>query len=256
MTTPSMVYQDYRSSHTSSSTAASYQEVFSRHLPGAYWRTVEQPLLESLLTQVMSGRSISELNHLDVASGSGRLLEFFHGRTKCSTGLDISEEMLKHAKRLVPQANFLIADASHMQLSERFDMVTAFRFFLNAEPTLRSAVLDRIREHLQPGGLLIANIHSQPWSSLGMWRDFKRRLGVQADRNMKIGEFNALLNRHGFEVIAHRTYGYLPLYRGLRCGAGTRLFCALDQQLNRLYAKPNPFACCWMVAARVADDSL
>ena len=118
--------------------------------------------------------------------------------------------MLKHAKQLVPQANVLVVDASRMELPQRFDIATAFRFFLNAEPTLRSAVLDRIREHLQPGGLLIANIHSQPWSSLGMWRNFKRNLGFKADRVMKIREFSDLLEQHQFEVIAQRVCGYLP----------------------------------------------
>lgn len=241
---------DYRYSHIGAGTAANYQEYFSRCLPGSYWRSVERPIFAGLLQQALGNRSLAELTCLDIATGSGRVLEALHGRTKSAVGLDISDDMLAHAKVTIPGARFITCDASTMELGEQFDLVTAFRFFLNAQPSLRAAVLDRIRAHLAPGGMLVANIHAQPWSVLGTWRGLRRSLGFQADDVMAIGEFRELLAAHGFRVVADRTYGYLPLYYRLRSPLAIRAFCRLDQRFNRSVSRPNPFASCWMVAAR------
>jgi SAM-dependent methyltransferase len=240
---------DYRQSHLGADLAASYHDDFTARLPGRYWQTVEQDLLRGLLAEATAG-PLAGMRHLDVASGSGRVLAYLQPRTAHSTALDISEAMLAHARAAVPAATFVVGDASTMTLGQRFELVTAFRFFLNAGPELRAAVLDRVRQHLSPDGLLVANIHAQPVSSLGLWRRLKRRLGRPADSVLSIAELEALLWDHGYEVVAERTYGYLPLTRRLGPGLPSTAFCATDRLLNRLLPARNRFACCWLVAAR------
>lgn len=240
---------DYRQSHRGAALAGSYHDDFTARLPGRYWSTVEQPLMASLLAEVLP-RPLAGLRHLDVASGSGRVLAYVQPQAAGSTAVDISEAMLAHARAAVPDADFVVDDAATMDLGQTFDLVTAFRFFLNAGPELGADVLDRIGDHLAPGGLLVANIHAQPLSSLGLWRALKRRLGRSADSVMSIGDFDQLLRAHHFEVVADRTYGYLPLTRRIGPGRLARLFCRLDQGLNYVLPDRNRFACCWLVAAR------
>lgn len=240
---------DYRRSHLGPALAAAYHDDFTARLPGRYWATVEQPLLAGLLAEA-TARPLDELHHLDVASGSGRVLAWLQPRVARSTAIDISDDMLAHARATVPAATFVVGDASAMRFAQPFDLVTAFRFFLNAGPELRAGVLDRIGESLAPGGLLVANVHAQPWSSLGLWRRAKRRLGRPADSVLTAAAFERLLADHGFEVVAERTYGYLPLTRRIGPGRLADAFCAADGRLNRLLPARNPLACCWLVAAR------
>jgi len=242
---------DYRRSHVGVALAAAYHDDFTARLPGRYWATVEQPLLADLLAEATT-RPLDELHHLDVASGSGRVLAWLQPRTARSTAIDISDDMLAHARATVPGATFVVGDASAMRFAQPFDLVTAFRFFLNAGPELRADVLDRIGECLAPGGLLVANIHAQPWSTLGLWRRAKRRLGRPADSVLTSAAFQRMLGDHGFEVVAERTYGYLPLTRRIGPGWLADAFCAVDRQLNHLMPARNPLACCWLVAARRA----
>jgi len=242
---------DYRRSHVGVALAAAYHDDFTARLPGRYWATVEQPLLADLLAEATT-RPLDELHHLDVASGSGRVLAWLQPRTARSTAIDISDDMLAHARATVPGATFVVGDASAMRFAQPFDLVTAFRFFLNAGPELRADVLDRIGECLAPGGLLVANIHAQPWSTLGLWRRAKRRLGRPADSVLTAAAFQRMLGDHGFEVVAERTYGYLPLTRRIGPGWLADAFCAVDRQLNHLMPARNPLACCWLVAARRA----
>ncbi len=245
---------DYRRSHMGAALAASYHDDFTARLPGRYWAAVEQPLLAELLAEA-TARPLGEQHHLDVASGSGRVLAWLQPRVARSTAIDISDDMLAHARATVPGATFVVGDASAMRFPQRFDLVTAFRFFLNAGPELRADVLDRIGECLAPGGLLVANIHAQPWSTLGLWRRAKRALGRPADQVLTAAAFERLLARHGFEVVAERTYGYLPLTRRVGPGRAADAFCAADRRLNRWLPARNPLACCWLVAARRATGT-
>ena len=240
---------DYRRSHMGAALAAAYHDDFTVRLPGRYWAAVEQPILADLLAEACA-RPLDQHHHLDVASGSGRVLAWLQPRTARSTAIDISDDMLAHARAAAPAATFVVGDASAMAFAQPFDLITAFRFFLNAGPELRAGVLDRIGECLAPDGLLVANIHAQPWSALGLWRRAKRQLGRPADSVLTAAAFERLLADHGFEVVAERTYGYLPLSRRLGPGRPADAFCAVDRTLNRWLPARNPLACCWLVAAR------
>ena len=66
-------------------------------------------------------------------------------------GVDVSEAML--ARACCPgNVRLQHIDMTRHFLGETFDVVTAFRFFLNAEPLLREQALQAIRNHLTEGG--------------------------------------------------------------------------------------------------------
>src|SRR5690554_5494081 len=77
-------------------------------------------------------------SHLDFACGSGRLIGFLRDRVGSSIGVDVSTDMLEIAKREVGDAKLIHADLTDCDVlgQEKFQLITAFRFFPNAQEEL------------------------------------------------------------------------------------------------------------------------
>jgi predicted TPR repeat methyltransferase len=121
------------------------------------WR-LEQGVLDRIWHDYLDARRAS---HLDFACGTGRILHHFLGRVTDATGVDVSSSMLEVARKLVPAAELIEADLTQADVLDgrRFDLITAFRFFPNAEPELRRAVFSVLARHLAPRGVLVFNNH-------------------------------------------------------------------------------------------------
>lgn len=90
---------------------------------------------------------------LDLGCGTGELTAQLAATGAQVTGLDSSADMIASAKQHFPGINFIVADATSFTLPEKFNAV-----FSNA--TLhwirnKEKVLDRIHQHLLPGGRLV-----------------------------------------------------------------------------------------------------
>jgi SAM-dependent methyltransferase len=74
-------------------------------------------------------------------------------------GVDISEQQLERARRLVPEARFLRADATEVAFEpESFDAVVSL-FMLGHVPRAKQRpLLERIFDWLVPGGLLLVTL--------------------------------------------------------------------------------------------------
>ncbi|TIQ58250.1 MAG: class I SAM-dependent methyltransferase, partial [Mesorhizobium sp.] len=82
-------------------------------------------------------------------------------------GVDVSESMLSVAQ--VPRnVRLRLVDITTEPLPEKFHVITAFRFFLNAEDHLRREALQSMREHLDENGMLVCNIHMNATSPIGI----------------------------------------------------------------------------------------
>ncbi len=174
-------------------------------------RGLEWVLEQRILTQMLAGRPPAR-RAIDFACGTGRVLEYLAERTPEVIGVDISAAMLDVARRRVPAARLVEGDVTVDPglLTETADVVTAFRFLLNAEPALRSAALDWMRDRLAPGGALIVNFHLNPRSLRGRYL----RLRHDPEVNL-VGVTQActLLAEHGLTVRRVRGYSYLPYRR-------------------------------------------
>ena len=139
----------YRQSHLGVDKARSYDEDLwdLKAAKGLEW-LVEQRLLTGVLQELVAGGSCSSA---DFACGTGRILEFLSDRFPSVTGIDISPEMLELARSRCPRATLIQGDVTtnHGLAPGPFDLITAFRFFLNAEPVLRSQVLAWMRRSLR-----------------------------------------------------------------------------------------------------------
>jgi SAM-dependent methyltransferase len=74
-------------------------------------------------------------------------------------GIDISRVQIDHARVLVPDAEFLHADATQVDLPpESFDAVVSLFMFGHVPPDEQEPLLRRIAGWLRPGGLLLATM--------------------------------------------------------------------------------------------------
>jgi SAM-dependent methyltransferase len=170
------------------------------------WR-LEQGVLDRIVRQHLKPEKVS---HLDFACGTGRVLGHFRNRFASATGVDVAPSMMAVAREVAPAAELIEADLTQRDvLGERqFDLITAFRFFPNAEPELRRAVIDVLARHLSPRGVLVFNNHKNRNSIRGR---VARLLGrASAEPTMTDTEVRALVAKAGLKVVETLPLASLP----------------------------------------------
>ena len=174
----------YRESHLTK--GADYHEIFTSRPHTAVVWSLERRLLRRIVRKRFPDRSPS---HLDFACGTGRFLELLSPITASSTGVDISASMLEVARDRLTGVELVEADITRADClgSRRFDLITAFRFFPNAEPPLRRDALDVLVKHLEPNGALVFNNHLNRDSLVQRIVVSLGRTGATLGRNAKRG---------------------------------------------------------------------
>lgn len=162
-------------------------------------------------------KRVPALRYLDFGCGTGRIIGYLEDAVGESTGVDIAAEMLTTAKEKLRRSRLIEADLTTNDVlrGQTFDLITAFRIFLNAEPALRNAILKTLAPKLSQEGVFICNIHGNTWSfrlpMVWWYRLFRRR----RLNHFSYWQTKRLLARHGFHV--ERLYGFgmvpKPFYR-------------------------------------------
>jgi len=162
-----MHYQDYRTTHMGpESWAKDYDaKLFA---PGSFdaaiWES-EQRLLDRIVLEHVPRRQ----RYLDFACGTGRVLSHLERSFATSVGLDISATMLGVARERVRTARLVEGDPTRdpgVLGGRRFDFISAFRFFLNAQPSLRDAAMGFLASALRDNdSRLLFNVHGNRFST-------------------------------------------------------------------------------------------
>ncbi len=200
---------DYRTSHASRGYGAHYQKTYERGYYAAQWRCIEAPLLRRILEKSLKeGKS----RYLDFACGTGRIMSLASTIFSDVSGVDVSEDMAQHAAAAVPGAKiFAPRDITKTPLEGPFDVITAFRFFLNAQPTLRREVLISLGKMQTVDGLLICNVHVNTKSILGRVYQARNKLKRRTVANiLDIESFRAVINEAGYTIEDVYYYSYFP----------------------------------------------
>lgn len=189
--------ENYRDSHIQQGKGRSYHKTFS---DDPYRRMVwqfEKGVLDQILEKFYGDAAIQ---HLDFACGTGRILSYLADRTKKAVGVDISPEMLRLARKYQNNAEIIETDLTRNDvLGERkFNLVTAFRFFPNAEIDLRREAMRTLSRHLSSDGYLVFNNHRNTESTRNR---VARLVGRRAYRGMNIAEINELLVESRLEIV-------------------------------------------------------
>jgi SAM-dependent methyltransferase len=200
------VSANYRASHCALGYGEHYNKTHEAGYYGALWAKIEKHMvIDVLLPMGGDGRKC-----LDFACGTGRITNIAAELFDDVLGIDVSEAMLACAQ--VPRnVRLRHSDMTVEPLGETFDVVTAFRFFLNAEDPLRQDALKAIREHLKDGGRLVCNIHMNATSPIGVaCRVLNQLYGRTLRNTLSARRFDELLVSSGFIVEKLIPYGYLP----------------------------------------------
>ena len=231
---------DYRGSHAEPGYGLRYSRTYEVGYYAQLWRQIERPLLERRLDEIVGTGMESAL---DFACGTGRITSVLCARFKRVLGADVSEAMLEVAREQCPAAEFRQLDLTINPLPETFGLVTAFRFFLNAEPALRSAAMEALCRVLEPRGFLIANVHVTRSSPLGMAYRIRNRLRQRIVANtLATEELVQLGKQHGLEVLHVDQYGYLPRIGRLTDGALLRAMMPVERLFQAVPALPRSLA--------------
>jgi len=114
---------------------------------------------EPVVAEFLSGRAPGVT--LDAACGTGRFAEFLAARGHQVIGVDSSEDMLAHARRRVPGAQFHVAELDQLPLPDHSADVIVCALALVHVPRLEP-VLAEFARVLRPGGdLVISDIHHE-----------------------------------------------------------------------------------------------
>ncbi|MGB4661173.1 MAG: class I SAM-dependent methyltransferase [Mobilitalea sp.] len=151
---------------------------------------------------------------LDVVCGNGTLLKLINDKIQVQAyGVDISDNMIKEAKRKYPEMQFVTTNSALLPFQDNsFDAVTvcaAFHHFTEPDKFLKEA-----KRVLKPGGYIYI---ADPYFPL-LIRQFAKiifpllKMGDVKIYNKR--ELNNFLNSHGFlDVSVNRfgTYGFMAI---------------------------------------------
>lgn len=198
----------YRDSHSSPEYGRRYEKTYSQGYYYEQWIKIERPLLQNILKRTID-RGASSC--LDFACGTGRILLLVEKMFSKTHGVDVSDSMLKIAREKCKKSVIEKRDLAFNPLEERFDVITAFRFFLNAEPSLRNEALMSIYKHLDKNGILVTNCHVNKWSPLGIAYRLREAVWKHKKANiLSLSEFKNILEKNSFQIQSVYRYGYLP----------------------------------------------
>jgi SAM-dependent methyltransferase len=198
-------FESYRESHLGR--GHEYDAKLAASPLDDYLSRAEALYLGRLLGNVLPARIG---RYLDFACGTGRITSQIESRADESFGVDVSASMLQAARARCRFTQFVQTDLTRdAHELDGFDVVTAFRFFGNAEPALRDEALRAINRATRRGGHLIVDNHRNPHS---LARLAHRLTGGEQRATLGYFELRALLARNGFRIRWQRPIG-VWLYR-------------------------------------------
>lgn len=165
------MFYSYRDKFIDSTKPQEYDRQYAKLSYGEILWKIEQCQLLDFLRGFRRGHP--RIDYLDFAAGTGRVISFLDEYVDSAVGIEISPAMIENAERKLKRGRMLCADitAPGAPIEGRYDLITAFRFFLNADPDLRSAAMNSLAVRLRDeSSRLIFNNHGNLWShKLAMW---------------------------------------------------------------------------------------
>ena len=219
----------YEARFQSAVAAQHYDEaVYARGSHDSHLNVIEERILMQVVRQISAG---GRLRYMDFACGTGRILSIVAPHAELAVGVDVSADMLARAQQRVPLAKMRLHDllASRTIQEAPFDLITAFRFFLNVEPASRGDYFKALAANLATrSSLLVFNIHGNRDSVRHLARYRHRRVPAPMNE-MSSRDVETALDRAGLEVVQRWGVGVLP--RSLYTGAMAPVAGAVDRLL-------------------------
>ena len=192
----------YRESHKYQGKGDEYEAYYEGQAWEKFLWSREQEIILRILDKYFAGK---EIHLLDFACGTGRITSLLETRVKTSTGVDVSGSMLAIARKKLRRTEIIEADITTEDVlaGRKFNLITAFRFFLNAEPELRSSAIKALVELLDEDGYFVFNNHhslGSPWIKL-LYARHLRKNPEGTFNVMSIEQMKDLAEDAGLEIV-------------------------------------------------------
>lgn len=239
--------KDYRDSHKHADIPGAYDKKFwdAGTPEGLFWQ-IEQEILARIVRSLPQPPERS----LDFACGTGRVLLWSSDFVKNCTGVDVSSAMLSIARKRNPVAEVVEADITQDKeiVSGPFDLITSFRFFLNAQEELQHEAMAALKRRLDPDGRIVVNFHLNPLSPTGAYVGARSRIGGAIPRSVaSLSKAERLLGAHDLEI--DKVYGYAYLFYRRPRLMFPKLTAVLERSLSRWNPLPR-FASHFVISAK------
>lgn len=178
--------------------AANIIDLYRRHA-GAFVRLrgqglMERDWLDRFLSGVPDGGDV-----LDLGCGFGSPMARYMVQRGCAvTGVDTSPALLDVARKAMPGAEWHLGDMRRLDLGRRFDAILVWDSFFHLTPGDQRAMFPIFDTHAAPGAALMFTSGPGHGEAIGA---FEGEPLYHASLDPE--EYHALLEAHGFGVIAH-----------------------------------------------------
>ncbi len=138
---------------------------------------------------LVAGRRFRKV--LEVGCEEGRMLERLAPLCDGALGVDLSEGAVRAARKRLkdrPHLRFLAGNFLTLELPGDFDLVVCVHVITDFEPLIQRRLVERMRERLAPGGLLLCTVTDKPFALFNP------------------AAFVRLLRSCGFQVLARRSF--------------------------------------------------
>lgn len=196
--------QTYSKSHINKSGENYHDKFFNFQGRKIIWE-LEKKIILNFIKKLNKDNCLS---HLDFASGSGRIAILLKNIFQDQYLVDISKSMLDRSRVDLPNAKIINQDFRNENLlqDKKFDLITAFRFFPNAEPALRNEAFKYLSDHLKSNGHILINNHRNFWSI----PLFFKRLTFRSDGfGMTHKEIKHLVEFYNLKILDYFSIGVL-----------------------------------------------
>ena len=200
---PATEYDNYTTVHIG--VGQRYHQVFSLKPGLAMMWDLERALLREVVAELRPKRI------LDFACGTGRISSFVETTFPEPEihGIDVSESMLGIARERSARGQYRVMqshDAVTFYGAKAFDLILAFRFFANADRSLRASVSADLGTLVRDDGTLLINNHRNFWSTSYLGR----RIIGQKPVGALNSEIERLFTDQGFHVKRKISLGVWP----------------------------------------------
>ena len=198
--------------------AEAYEQVVqSKHIRLIY--NLEKDIIEKIFSEIDS----KEKTLMDFACGSGRWTSVLEKHFLNVVGVDVSEQMISVARKKCENTEFVVTDITSDKIDEalkgkKFDVITAFRFYKNAQDSLRKEATAELPKYLKDDGLFIFDLHLNTFSIMGILASITRFLkfselfGISKlqIRTMSLSQIRKIFTNSEFEIVDYYGMGILP----------------------------------------------
>ena len=153
---------------------------------------------EDIARLVSKYKRNKEISLLDVGCGTGMHIKYLKSRYKC-VGTDLSENMLRLARKNVKDIKFVQSDMSNLNIKESFDVITclfsAIGYLKTAERLKKT--FSGFYKHLNAGGVCIIDA----WFDSSHWKEGSVHMRCHDDKDLKIARVSYSGRRGNMSIL-------------------------------------------------------